>query len=293
MALTCVRRSAPRPRLLRSDTTTPAPRPLAIGTAPTHNDSLVPWRDTSSRRQRPRRCSRETGSTTTTVSRRDHRADADDAVVQVVGGTSITCPRRSGSSSPAQELRWCCPSHLCLDLAEKPTQEGWGRHHGGMAAVPSSANVSARMSKQARRDTSPEVAVRKLLHARGRRYRLHVSVPGMSRRTMDIAFPGPRVAVFIDGCFWHSCPQHATHPKANSSWWQQKLTRNALRDQETTRHLESQGWQVLRFWEHEAPEWVADQISRAVETRSRKTRPAHSATPAPSSGLPTSPGRSI
>ncbi|RCG23758.1 very short patch repair endonuclease [Streptomyces diacarni] len=125
------------------------------------------------------------------------------------------------------------------------------------------------MSRQARQDTSPEVAVRKLLHAHGRRYRLHRPVPGMSRRTIDIAFPGPRVAVFVDGCFWHSCPQHATSPKANSSWWQQKLARNAQRDQETTRHLEGLGWQVLRFWEHEAPEEVAEKIARAVDVRSR------------------------
>ena len=167
-------------------------------------------------------------------------------------------------------------------------QQARSWHHGRMVAVPPSADVSARMSRQARRDTSPEVAVRKLLHANGRRYRLHRPVPEMPRRSIDIAFPGPRVAVFIDGCFWHSCPQHATHPKANSSWWQQKLARNAQRDQETTRHLERLGWQVLRFWEHEPPEHVVEQVSCSVIARSQK--PRRPTPQRPQSGLPTSPG---
>ncbi|MCC0098012.1 very short patch repair endonuclease [Streptomyces flavotricini] len=120
------------------------------------------------------------------------------------------------------------------------------------------------MSRQARRDTSPEVAVRKLLHAAGLRYRLQRKVPGMSRRTIDIAFPGVRVAVFLDGCFWHGCPQHATSPKANSEWWRVKLDRNVARDLETTAHLQAAGWLVLRFWEHEPPEDVAMRVSQVV-----------------------------
>ncbi|MGW6944141.1 very short patch repair endonuclease [Streptomyces xanthophaeus] len=120
------------------------------------------------------------------------------------------------------------------------------------------------MSRQARRDTAPEVAVRKLLHAAGLRYRLQWKVPGMSRRTIDIAFPGARVAVFMDGCFWHGCPVHATSPRANSEWWRMKLDRNRARDMETTAHLQSAGWLVLRFWEHEPPETVARRVHQVV-----------------------------
>jgi len=130
---------------------------------------------------------------------------------------------------------------------------------------PSSADVSGRMSRQGRRDTAPEVAVRKLLHAAGLRYRLQWPVPEMSRRTIDIAFPGRRLAVFIDGCFWHGCPQHATSPKANAEWWRAKLDKNVARDGETTAHLESLGWTVLRFWEHRIPAEIAAEVQKAVQ----------------------------
>lgn len=89
----------------------------------------------------------------------------------------------------------------------------------------------------------------------------------MSRRTIDIAFPGPRVAVFLDGCFWHSCPRHATSPKANSDWWVQKLEKNVRRDKETTERLQELGWRVLRFWEHEDPRDVAATVTGEVEAR--------------------------
>lgn len=121
------------------------------------------------------------------------------------------------------------------------------------------------MSRQASRDTNPELAVRRLLHASGHRYRLHRPVPGLPRRTIDIAFPKAKVAVFLDGCFWHGCPQHATSPKANADWWRQKLDRNIARDRETTAHLVAAGWTVLRFWEHETPVEVADRVAVAVD----------------------------
>ncbi|MFF3122389.1 very short patch repair endonuclease [Streptomyces sp. NPDC057908] len=140
-------------------------------------------------------------------------------------------------------------------------------------AKPSSPDVSARMSRQPSRDTAPEVAVRKLLHASGYRYRLNERVPGMSRRTIDIAFTRARVAVFLDGCFWHGCPVHATQPKANAEWWRRKLDRNKARDTETTEHLMAAGWTVLRFWEHEAPSLVAERVAETVdEERSARTK---------------------
>ncbi|MCT2549061.1 very short patch repair endonuclease [Streptomyces atratus] len=141
-------------------------------------------------------------------------------------------------------------------------------------AKPSSPGVSARMSRQASRDTKPEVAVRKLLHASGYRYRVNERVPGMSRRTIDIAFTRAKVAVLIDGCFWHGCPVHATQPKSNAEWWRTKLERNMARDRETNEHLAEEGWTVLRFWEHEAPGGVAEQVAAAVDRAGtvRRTR---------------------
>ncbi|GHF45040.1 hypothetical protein GCM10010218_28170 [Streptomyces mashuensis] len=114
--------------------------------------------------------------------------------------------------------------------------------------------------------------MRRLLHREGHRFRLHRPVPGMPRRTIDIAFPGVRVAVFLDGCFWHGCPQHATSPKANAEWWRQKLDRNMTRDRETTERLTEAGWTVLRFWEHEDPVTVAADIA-AVVSSARGLRP--------------------
>ncbi|MGW4228773.1 very short patch repair endonuclease [Streptomyces sp. NPDC004980] len=137
-------------------------------------------------------------------------------------------------------------------------------------AKPSSPGVSARMSRQARRDTAPEVAVRKLLHASGYRYRVNERVPHMSRRTIDIAFTRAKVAVFLDGCFWHGCPEHATQPKSNAEWWREKLDKNMARDSETTSHLVAEGWTVLRFWEHQSPVQVAEQVAEAVD----RERPA-------------------
>ncbi|WP_256096879.1 very short patch repair endonuclease [Streptomyces agglomeratus] len=126
--------------------------------------------------------------------------------------------------------------------------------------IPSSAAVSSRMSRQGSRDTAAEIAVRKLLHAAGLRYRVNVPVPGMPRRTIDIVFGRAKIAVFLDGCFWHGCPQHATQPKSNAEWWRTKLEKNMARDRETTEHLETQGWTVLRFWEHEATPEVAAHV---------------------------------
>ncbi len=131
-------------------------------------------------------------------------------------------------------------------------------------ALPSSPGVSARMARQARADTEPELALRRLLHAAGLRFRVGLKVPGMPRRTIDVAFTRAKVAVFVDGCFWHSCPQHATKPAANDAWWAQKLARNVERDAETTASLQAAGWQVVRVWEHEAPEDAALRLTELL-----------------------------
>lgn len=138
------------------------------------------------------------------------------------------------------------------------------------SVTPSSPGVSARMRRQASKDTSAELAVRRLLHAAGMRYRVEYPVPGMPRRRIDVAFPRAKVAVLIDGCFWHGCPQHATRPKANADWWRTKLDRNMARDQETTEHLAAQGWTVLRFWEHIPPDEVAATVRAAVDLEKQR-----------------------
>lgn len=132
---------------------------------------------------------------------------------------------------------------------------------------PSSAAVQARFSRQKVRDTAPELALRRLLHGRGLRYRIDVApLPGLRRRP-DLVFTRARLAVFIDGCFWHRCPQHGTSPKNNADWWRAKLDRNVQRDRDTDRNFTDAGWQVLRFWEHETPDQVADQVQDAWARR--------------------------
>lgn len=117
------------------------------------------------------------------------------------------------------------------------------------------------------RDTRPEMAVRRLLHAHGLRYRVSTRPERDLRRTADILFRPAKVAVFIDGCFWHGCPLHVTSPKTHAAYWAQKIAENQTRDAETTRVLQSRGWLVLRFWEHESPSEVAMSVERAVRQR--------------------------
>lgn len=115
------------------------------------------------------------------------------------------------------------------------------------------------------RDTAPELAVRRLLHARGLRYRVAVRPISDLRRLADIVFTKQKVAVFIDGCFWHGCPQHGRMEfRHNEHYWPAKIAGNQRRDTTTTDQLVAAGWRVLRFWEHEPAEMVADAIESAV-----------------------------
>ncbi len=123
------------------------------------------------------------------------------------------------------------------------------------------------MAGARRRDTAPELTLRRELHARGLRYRVAFPVPGQRRRTIDVAFTRLRVAVFVDGCFWHGCPEHGTSPRANSEWWRQKLAANAARDLDTDRVLSEAGWIVVRIWEHETAVTAADLVVDALSRR--------------------------
>jgi DNA mismatch endonuclease (patch repair protein) len=118
-----------------------------------------------------------------------------------------------------------------------------------------------------RRDTAPEVALRKALHKRGLRYRVDVPVIAGSRRRADVVFPRARIAVFVDGCFWHSCPQHATTPKTNREWWEEKLAANVARDRATDHQLAQEGWQVIRVWAHEEADTAAEAVVRQYLSR--------------------------
>ena len=120
------------------------------------------------------------------------------------------------------------------------------------------------MSTLKRRDNDVELAVRRLLHAAGYPYRVHYPVPGLPRRTIDIAFTRAKVAVFVDGCFWHGCAEHGTQPTSNSIWWAAKLAANADRDRDTSAHLERASWTVVRIWEHESPEGALVQVVDAL-----------------------------
>jgi DNA mismatch endonuclease (patch repair protein) len=101
------------------------------------------------------------------------------------------------------------------------------------------------------------------------RFRVQVKVPGNNRRTIDIAFTRVRLAVYVDGCFWHGCPEHHVRPRANNDWWRWKIERNQERDRDTDRQLADAGWSVLRIWEHESPESAADAVQRAYGARVR------------------------
>lgn len=127
----------------------------------------------------------------------------------------------------------------------------------------SSTEALARMQRQRRRDTVPEMALRSELHRRGRRYRVHYRLQG-TRRTADISFPASKVAVFVDGCFWHGCPEHGTKPKANRAWWRAKIAANISRDRDTDAKLAQLGWRSVRVWEHERPAEAADRIEAAL-----------------------------
>jgi DNA mismatch endonuclease, patch repair protein len=134
----------------------------------------------------------------------------------------------------------------------------------------SSKQASRRMKKVRRTGTSAEMELRRALHARGLRYRVDAPVLSDKRRRVDIAFISAQVAVFVDGCFWHGCLEHATWPASNASFWRQKIETNQRRDRDTDAQLREAGWQVLRVWEHEDPEPVATHIETLVRAaRSR------------------------
>jgi len=136
------------------------------------------------------------------------------------------------------------------DSPQRPTRTSWA----------SSEAIRRTMQSNRGRDTGPELLLRRELHGLGLRYRVNVRVEPTLRRTVDIAFTKVKLAVFVDGCFWHGCPVHGTSPKTNSDFWNSKIGATEKRDLETSEALDRLGWKVLRFWEHDNPEESAKQV---------------------------------
>ncbi len=122
------------------------------------------------------------------------------------------------------------------------------------------------------RDTNPEKVIRRLVHAQGLRYRVAVRPVPDLRRTADLVFRPAKVAVFVDGCYWHGCPEHYVPPRTNPGYWSEKVARNIARDRDTDQKLTEAGWLVLRFWEHEESGRCAAEIAQAVRERQSRSR---------------------
>ncbi|GCD99409.1 very short patch repair endonuclease [Embleya hyalina] len=125
----------------------------------------------------------------------------------------------------------------------------------------------ARMSRQRSKDTGVEVALRRVLHGMGLRYRVHRRPLKGVRREADVVFGPAKVAVYVDGCFWHGCPVHATWPKRNAEFWKTKIEGNRTRDADTDRRMAEAGWLVVRVWEHEDAAVAAARVRDAVIAR--------------------------
>lgn len=135
---------------------------------------------------------------------------------------------------------------------------------------PSSHEASLRMARVRQKDTDAELSLRKELHARGLRYRLHVPLLTKPRRVADIVFASARVAIFVDGCFWHGCPEHASWPKSNTQFWRDKIETNRARDADTDRRLRASGWRVVRVWSHDGAGDAAERIEDIVRTGEKR-----------------------
>ena len=141
--------------------------------------------------------------------------------------------------------------------------EGGSHSSSGDGAEVAPATRS-RMQRTKQRDNRGEKALRSTLHGLGLRFRLHRRLLPGSTRTADVVFPSSRLAVFLDGCFWHGCPIHGTWPKRNGDWWRAKIEANQQRDRNTDERLAALGWRVVRVWEHEEPTEAAARIAILV-----------------------------
>lgn len=173
-----------------------------------------------------------------------------------------------------------------FDSRKQNLAEAWRQAHvKGLLAeetlppesTASSLEVRASMRANRGKDTKPELLVRSLLHRRGLRYRVDTRPLAEIRRRADLVFPGDRVAVFVDGCFWHGCPNHYRPATKNADFWREKINGNKARDTETNAALAAAGWTVIRVWEHENPAQAAAQIEKAIRQKRGSTPPVATA----------------
>lgn len=173
-----------------------------------------------------------------------------------IGCSRRTCPSEAGTS---ERFRGCGYAHKVRAYAEIV---------GSSLAVSSwASSPGRRRNMQANRsqNTKPELEVRRALHRLGLRYRVGIAPESSLRRRADIVFTRTRIAVFIDGCFWHGCPVHGRSSfNHNAEYWPAKIAANVARDADTNAQLVQAGWRVLRYWEHENADEVATAIQRAV-----------------------------
>ena len=176
----------------------------------------------------------------------------------------------------------------CVDartpVRSVPVGEAVGPRSTRRSRVPPASNevILRRMRSTRRRDTKPELALRSELHRLGLRFFVDRPIVG-ARRRADVLFPRDRVAVYVDGCYWHACPVHGTIPKQNREWWIAKLAANRARDLDTVAKLCAAGWTVLRFWEHDDPAVAAAQVWSTLQ-RIRHAAPAEPEAPRSPSG---------
>jgi len=133
--------------------------------------------------------------------------------------------------------------------------------------IASSKAALTRMKAAKSRDTAPEKSLRSSLFIKGLRFRVDTKPIKEFNRKADIVFRAIKIAVFVDGCFWHGCPIHGTQAKANAEFWRNKIKQNQLRDLDTNEKLKKAGWKVVRVWEHENPEKAAEKILKLVVKR--------------------------
>lgn len=199
----------------------------------------------------------------------------------------LDCPVRSHRVRAT--LRWRVDRRavsVVLGEVDRATRsenlrEGWrlAREAGLLSAeIPEgswarSAATRASMRANKGKNTRPEMQLRSILHRAGLRYRVSVRPIPSLRRTADVVFTAAKLAVFVDGCFWHGCPEHGSLPASNRAFWVAKIDGNKARDAETTRLLEEAGWTVVRVWEHVAPEAAARIVTAAVASARTGARP--------------------
>lgn len=178
----------------------------------------------------------------------------------------MTARTSPASDSPRAQSRQTTTS------GQAPARRRVARETSLAASYASSAGVRSRMQLQRTRDTAPELALRRRLHAMGLRYRVDTPPLRGLRRRADLVFGPSKVAVFVDGCFWHGCLEHGNRqPAANTWYWPDKIAGNKARDADTDRRLLEAGWAVVRVWEHDDPRTVADDVAELVASR----RPTH------------------